>query len=537
MAGKDNDSEIFDLFVIGGGVNGCGIARDAAGRGLKVALAEMSDLGSATSSASTKLFHGGLRYLEYFEFGLVKKALVEREILLAAMPHISRPMRFVLPLSRDMRFDATTPTSRLLGAVMPWLKGRRPNWLIRLGLLFYDSMGGRRYLPGAKGLDLRKDPAGQLLQDKYRRAYEYSDCVVDDSRLVVLNACDAARRGAVIMVQTRVVRATRQGDLWEIETHSAETGATAMHKARVLINASGPWVEQVINEPLGAASPAEIRLVKGSHIIVPKLFDHGRAYYLQGRDGRLVFAIPFEQDFTLIGTTETTHGGPDEPASISDDEIAYLRMFVASYFKKPVEKADIIWTFSGVRPLLDEDAGSATSATRDYQLVLNADGGAPVLHVFGGKITTYRVLAQTVMEQISGYFAALPDNWTASACLPGGDFPVDGVGALEASLRAEFSFLDTCWAARLIQAYGTDAAKMLAGATGLADLGRNFGAGLFEREVTWMIEHEFARNAQDIIWRRSKLGLRLSANEIAALEEWVQGHLTQIKTETDHGNG
>ncbi len=522
MADQHNKTEIHDLFVIGGGVNGCGIARDASGRGLNVALAEMNDLASATSSASTKLFHGGLRYLEYFEFSLVKKALIEREVLLEMMPHISRPMRFVLPLNRDMRFDATTPTSRLLGIFMPWLKGRRPNWLIRLGLVFYDTMGGRKYLPGTKGLNLATDPAGRVLQEKFKRAYEYSDCVVDDARLVVLNARDAQAHGAKIMVGTKVIGAIRRGDLWEIETKNTATGMTQTHQARVLVNAAGPWVEQVINGPLQAKSPAEIRLVRGSHIVVPKLYDHGRAYFFQGDDGRLVFAIPYHDDFTLIGTTEEAHDAPDTPASISNSERDYLLNFASNNFKMQLSAKDIIWTFSGVRPLFDEGAGSATSATRDYKLVVEGGDSAPVLHIFGGKITTYRVLAEAAMLKVSEFFPSMSGNWTAGACLPGGDFPVDAITALETDLGAAFPFLKAALVTRLIRNYGTDAARMLAGATAPADLGVDFGANLYELEVRWMMQNEFARNADDVVWRRSKLGLRMTNQQILALDEWMR---------------
>lgn len=519
---QHNTTKVHDLFIIGGGVNGCGIARDAAGRGLRVALAEMGDLASATSSASTKLFHGGLRYLEYFEFRLVKKALIEREVLLEMMPHISRPMRFVLPLNRDMRFDAATPTSQLLGVFMPWLKGRRPNWLIRLGLVLYDTMGGRKYLPGTKGLNLATDPAGRPLQDKFNHAYEYSDCVVDDARLVVLNARDAQAHGAKIMVGTKVTQASRKGDLWEIETKNYATGITETHQATMLINASGPWVEQVINGALQARSPAEIRLVRGSHIVVPKLYDHGRAYFFQGDDGRIVFAIPYHDDFTLIGTTEAAHDNPDTCARISDSERDYLLDFASNNFKAQLFQKDIVWTFSGVRPLFDEGAGSATSATRDYELVIEGRDTAPVLHVFGGKITTYRVLAEAAMRQISEFFPMMSGSWTAGAYLPGGDFPVDGIGKLEADLSAAFPFLKASLVTRLIRNYGTDAARMLAGMTTLADLGVDFGAGLYEHEVRWLMQHEFAHCADDVVWRRSKLGLRMNDQQISALDKWMR---------------
>lgn len=521
MQREEKDS--VDLFVIGGGVNGCAIARDAAGRGLSVTLAEMGDLASATSSASTKLFHGGLRYLEYFEFGLVKKALIEREILLANMPHISRPMRFVLPLSPDMTFDATTPTSRLLGLIMPWLKGRRPNWLIRLGLFLYDTMGGRKFLPGTKTLTLTSDPAGQVLKAGFKKAFEYSDCVVDDARLVVLLAADAAKNGARILVKTKVIRAARVDDLWEIETKNEISGLTKTIRARALVNASGPWVEEVIEQELTAPSPEHIRLVRGSHIVVPSLFDHGRAYYFQGSDGRLIFAIPYQRDFTLIGTTEAAHQSPDEPARISDEETTYLCDFASRYFREPVNPADIVWSFSGVRPLFDEGADSATSATRDYKLVLEGQGQAPVLHVFGGKITTHRVLAESALEKLHAFFPDMGNSWTSQAPLPGGDFPVDGFDALVRNLQQSYPFLSDKTAHRMIRAYGTLAAEMMQGAMSDKDLGADFGAGLFEREVRWMMDNEFALTAEDIVWRRSKLGLVMTKQQVDRLETWMKG--------------
>ncbi len=514
--------EIHDLFVIGGGVNGCGIARDAAGRGLNVALAEQGDLASATSSASTKLFHGGLRYLEYFELGLVRKALAEREVLLANMPHIARPMRFVFPLSPEMRFDAATPASRLLGTLMPWLRGRRPGWMIRLGLALYDRLGGRRFLPGTRTLDLRRDPAGALLRPGYRKAYEYSDCVVDDARLVVLNAVDAARRGARIMVRTRVVAARRAGALWQLELRDLETGEVRRAQTRALVNAAGPWVGSVIREALGTTPPADIRLVQGSHIVVPRLYDHARAYYLQGPDGRLVFVIPFHRDHTLIGTTETPADSPGHPARITEAETDYLLDFTARYLRRPLDRERIVWSFSGIRPLFDDRQANASAATRDYRLILEeAEGAAPVLHVFGGKITTYRVLAEQALARLGAHFPAMGGPWTRAAPLPGGDFPVGGADALATALRRAHPFLAKAEAERLIAAYGTDAARMLEGAGSRADLGRDFGAGLSERELRWMVEHEFARDLDDVIWRRSKLGLALNREQIAALGEWL----------------
>ncbi|MCU0815627.1 MAG: glycerol-3-phosphate dehydrogenase [Cypionkella sp.] len=510
-----------DLFIIGGGINGCGIARDAAGRGLSVVLAEQGDLAQATSSASTKLFHGGLRYLEYFEFRLVREALEERETLLVAMPHISWPMRFVLPYHPDMRFESDTPTGRLLARVMPWMKGRRPAWLIRLGLFMYDTMGGRKILPATRTLDLRQDPAGRALLPKFAHAFEYSDCWVEDSRLVVLNARDAEARGARIMVGTRVVSATRVDGVWEVVTEGPEGQAT--HRARMLVNAGGPWVEDVIRNVARINSSEGVRLVRGSHIVTRRLFDHDRSYFFQGEDGRIIFAIPYEQDFTLIGTTDKDHQGKPTEAVCTDEERDYLLAFASKYFAKPVTQADVVWTYSGVRPLYNDGAKSATAATRDYVLSVDANG-APLLNVFGGKITTYRRLAESALEKIAPFFPGLKGTWTARVPLPGGDFPHDGVADLIARLMAQHPFLTKTHAARLVRAYGTEAFVILGRATSMADLGRDFGATLTEAEVRWLMEREWARHAADVVWRRTKLGLRMSAAQIAALEDFMTGH-------------
>ena len=510
--------ETVDLFIIGGGINGCGIARDAAGRGLSVVLAEQGDLAQATSSASTKLFHGGLRYLEYFEFRLVREALEERETLLVAMPHISWPMRFVLPFHPDMRFDNDTPTSRLLSRLMPWMKGRRPGWLIRLGLAMYDHLGGRKILPGTRTLDLARDPAGKGLNPKFNRAFEYSDCWVEDSRLVVLNARDAQARGARVMVGTRVVSAERAGDMWRVVTDSA--AGRAEHHARALVNAGGPWVEQIIRNVVRLNSTEGVRLVRGSHIVTKRLFDHEKCYFFQGTDGRIIFAIPYEQDFTLIGTTDHDHQGAPGDAVCTDAERDYLCAFASQYFARPVTAADVVWTYSGVRPLYNDGAKSATAATRDYVLSVDATG-APLLNVFGGKITTYRRLAESALDKLAPFFPGLPGRWTARVALPGGDFPHDGVADLTARLRADHPFLTDYWAGRLIRAYGTEAASILAGARTSADLGRDFGATLTEAELRWLMTREYARRATDVVWRRSKLGLRMTADQIAAVDAWM----------------
>jgi len=508
----------YDLFVIGGGINGCGIARDAAGRGLSVCLAEMGDLGGATSSASTKLFHGGLRYLEFFEFGLVRHALAEREILLRAMPHISWPMRFVLPLSPEMRFDSATPTSRLLGAVMPWLKGRRPDWLIRLGLFLYDHLGGRKILPGTKTLQLPGTPEGAALQDRFTKAYEYSDCWVEDARLVVLNARDAEARGARILTRAKVIAARRVGDHWQITLE--RDGISEMVEARALVNAAGPWVADVVQGVIGQNSRETVRLVRGSHIVVPRIAEHDKAYFLQGRDGRIIFAIPYETNFTLIGTTDADHHGDAHSAVCTDGERDYLIAFANQYLKVPITQADVVWTYSGVRPLYDDGAASATAATRDYVLSLD-ESGPVLLNIFGGKITTYRKLAEDAWDKLSPHFPGRHGHWTAGVALPGGDFPVDGVARLTGDLRARYPFLTQNWAARLIRAYGTEAPLILGEAQSAADLGRDFGASLTEAELRWLMTCEYARTAEDVIWRRSKLGLRLGPEQIAEIDAFM----------------
>jgi glycerol-3-phosphate dehydrogenase len=509
-----------DLFIIGGGINGCGIARDATGRGLTVTLAEQGDLAQGTSSASTKLFHGGLRYLEYFEFRLVREALEERETLLVAMPHISWPMRFVLPLSPDMRFESDTPTSRLLRWVMPWAKGRRPDWLIRLGLFMYDTMGGRKILPATRTLDLTRDPAGAPLKKKFRKAFEYSDCWVEDSRLVVLNARDAAQRGAHILTRTRVVSAERRGDLWHITTEGPQ--GTGHYLSRALVNAGGPWVEDVIRNVARINSSEGVRLVRGSHIVTRKLFDHDRCYFFQGADGRIIFAIPYEQDFTLIGTTDKDHQGAPKEAHCTDEERDYLLAFASQYFARPVTKEDVVWTYSGVRPLYNDGAKSATAATRDYVLSLD-ENGPPLLNVFGGKITTYRRLAESALAKLQPFFPKATAAWTARVALPGGDFPHDGVAALTAKLKAQYPFLTDYWAGRMIRAYGTEAFTILGEAKTAEALGQDFGATLTEAEVRWLMAREWAVSAADVVWRRSKLGLRMTADQIETLDRFMAG--------------
>jgi glycerol-3-phosphate dehydrogenase len=495
-----NSERIFDLGVIGGGVNGCGVARDAAGRGLSVFLCEQGDLAQATSSASTKLFHGGLRYLEFYEFRLVREALIERETLLRAMPHISWPLRFVLPHHA----------------------GLRPAWLLRLGLFIYDHLGGRKILPGTRTLDLTQHPAGAPLKAGFSKGFEYSDCWVEDSRLVVLNARDAAKRGAEVSVRTRLVSAERQNDLWRLTLEDAETAERRGVLCRGVVNAGGPWVEDVLRGKARLNTPDRIRLVRGSHIITRKLFDHDRAYIFQNADGRIVFAIPYETDFTLIGTTDRDHDAPPGQAVCTPEEADYLRNAASEYFACPIASEDVVWTYAGVRPLYDDGAKSATAATRDYVLRVETAGGkAPMLNIFGGKITTYRRLAEAALEKLRPFFPQMSAPWTAGAAMPGGDFPVDGVAALAAGLRRDHPFLDEAWALRLVRAYGTDAAGVLGDAREAADLGERFGWNLTAAEVGWLMDNEWARTAADVLWRRSKVGLRLSAEQVSRLDAWM----------------
>ncbi|MFN4058648.1 MAG: glycerol-3-phosphate dehydrogenase [Roseinatronobacter sp.] len=517
---------LVDLLVIGGGINGCGIARDAVGRGLSVVLCEKGDLAGATSSASTKLFHGGLRYLEYFEFRLVRESLIERETLLRAMPHISWPMRFVLPYHQDMRFENNTPTSRLLARVMPWMRGRRPAWLIRLGLFLYDHLGGRKILPGTSTLNLSGAREGEPLHPRFAKAYEYSDCWVEDSRLVVLNARDAEARGAHIHTRTEVVSARAEDGVWLVTVKTEHE--TKILRARMLVNAAGPWVGDIIHGKLRLNSRENVRLVRGSHIVTRKLYDHDKCYFFQGTDGRIIFAIPYEQDFTLIGTTDAEHEDPALPAVCTDEERDYLCAFASQYFAKPVTTADVVWSYSGVRPLYDDGASSATAATRDYTLKVDCSAGAPVLNIFGGKITTYRRLAEAALDQIGTVLPLAKGKWTAGVALPGGDFAHDGLDDLVTGLRRDFPFLTDYWARRMVRAYGTEARGILGQARNAADLGHEFGATLTEAEVCWLMTHEYARRASDVLWRRSKLGLRVTEEQVAALDLWMESHLDRV---------
>ncbi len=485
---------IYDLFIIGGGINGGGIARDASGRGLKVFLAEQGDLASGTSSASTKLIHGGLRYLEHYEFRLVREALIEREVLLKSAPHIIWPLRFVLPHHQ----------------------GLRPRALIRLGLFFYDHLGGRKLLPPTRSVDLRRDETGGPLKEEFTRGYEYSDCWVEDARLVVLNARDAEKRGADIRTRTKCKTARRIDGVWEV-TIIDGAGKEETVRAKALVNAAGPWVSQVLGEVVGRNAPDKIRLVKGSHIVVDKLYDHDRCYIFQNSDNRICFAIPYEQNYTLIGTTDEDHRGGLEAPHITEDETDYLLASVSEYLKRPVTREKIRWSYSGIRPLYDDGASKAHEATRDYVLKLDApDKEAPLLSIFGGKITTFRKLAEAALAQIAPYFPHAGKPWTAAASLPGGNFAFEDVETLIGDLQRKYSFMTQRNVRRIFRAYGTESEHIFGGARFAQDMGKSFGL-LTERELAHLIEKEWARTADDILWRRSKLGLHLSSADQEAL--------------------
>jgi len=495
--------KLHDLVVIGGGINGAGIARDAAGRGLSVVLAEQGDLGGATSSRSTKLIHGGLRYLEHCDFRLVRHALTERERLMAIAPHIIWPLRFVLPHR----------------------KGLRPAWVLRLGLFIYDHLGGRKLLPATRTLRLKSDPAGAPLRDVSGVGFEYSDAWVQDNRLVVLNARDAADKGAEVLPRTKVTSARREAGVWRVTLGDRQV------MARAIVNAAGPWVDKVITGIAGLNAPAKVRLVQGSHIVLRKLYDHDRCYIFQNTDGRIFFAIPYEDDFTLIGTTDRDF--KDDPAQVdpSAEEIAYLTAATSSYFRQTVTPADVVWAYSGVRALYDNGAANAQETTRDYVLSLDQGaeqgggqgGGAPILSVFGGKITTYRCLAEDALDRLAEIFPAWGrgKGWTAKRPLPGGDFPALGAADQTRALHRDYAFLTEKEARRLIRHYGTDARVILGQARSRADLGAALGGPLTEAEVRFLIAKEYAHSAEDVVWRRTKAGLVMTQDEIAALEGWM----------------
>jgi glycerol-3-phosphate dehydrogenase len=490
---------LYDLAVIGGGINGAGIARDAAGRGAKVILLERGDLARGTSSASTKLIHGGLRYLEHYEFKLVRESLVERERLWGIAPHIIWPLRFVLPHQ----------------------KGIRPAWLVRLGLFLYDHIGGRKRLPPTRSLNLATDPAGKPLKPGFKKAFEYSDCWVDDARLVVLNAMDAAAHGADIRTRSEVTRLERHEGVWHIEIAGQQPVS-----AKAVVNAAGPAVLDLLARTTGHQRDAgeRIRLVRGSHIVVRKLFDTPQAYFCQNPDGRIFFAIPYEDDFTLIGTTDADHKGSLDNIAATPDEIAYICDSANSYFEQRLSPADVIYSYAGVRPLVDDGSGKPETASRGYHFDVDTDaaGNVPILSVFGGKITTYRHLAESAVGKLAAYLPILEGKgWTLEKPLPGGDFAMDGAHALAADMASRYPFLPPALIRRLVRSYGTRAYAWLGEARSLAELGTDFGHGLYAAEVDYLMASEWVRSAEDIVWRRGKLGLRFDREQLAALERYV----------------
>jgi glycerol-3-phosphate dehydrogenase len=488
----------YDLAIIGGGINGAAIARDAAGRGLKVLLVEQGDLAAGTSSASTKLIHGGLRYLEQGAFRLVRESLREREVMLRMAPHLVWPIRFVLPHHA----------------------GLRPAWQLRAGLFVYDHLGGRKTLAPTRTVTLTVGPLGVPLKREFRLGFEYSDCCVDDSRLVVLNALDAAERGAVIRTRTRCARVDRQDRDWRLVLNVR--GEREETTARVLINATGPWIDQVFETVLRMPGPVGVRLVKGSHIVVPRLFDHDRAYIFQNADRRIVFAIPYQDGFTLVGTTDYDFRGEPGAVAAQPQEITYLCRAVSEYFRQTVGPEQVVWAFSGVRSLPDEGSKKAKDLSRDYLIRLDGGRAAPLVSIYGGKITTARRLAEEVLARLTAIFQ-LPPPWTERVALPGGDFPPAGIAALESRARGLWPFLTEAHARRLVRAYGTRIDRVLGNARSRADLGQGLGADLTAAEVQYLVRHEWAETGEDVLWRRSKLGLRLTPGERDALERFMEG--------------
>lgn len=503
----------YDLLVVGGGINGAGIARDAAGRGLKVLLVEQDDLAAHTSSASTKLIHGGLRYLEYYEFSLVRKALQEREILLRAAPHIIWPLRFV----------------------MPHMPNLRPAWMIRAGLFLYDHLSRRELLPPSRGIDLRRHAAGAPLIDSIRRGFVYSDAWVDDARLVVLNALDAQEHGATVLTRTKLLDATRQGSSWLAQLQSRDGGPLTV-KARAIANAAGPWVGSLLHQALHSAAPYDVRLVKGSHIITHKLFEHDHAYIFQNPDKRIIFAIPYEQEFTLIGTTDLEFNGDASQVQISEDEIAYLCESANRYFKRKITPGEVVWTYSGVRPLLDEASDNPSAVTRDYHLELDAPAGqAPLLSVFGGKITTFRRLAQQAMDLLAEPLGVTKPSSTEHQALPGGEIANADFAAFARDFKNRHPWLPSALAQRYARAYGSRAERLLGGARTLAGLGAELAPNLYEVELIYLRDQEWARSAEDILWRRSKLGLHLPKESAAKIDAWLAAGAAEAELKADSG--
>ena len=499
---KVSSDEVLDLFVIGGGINGTGIANDAAGRGLSVGLCEQGDLAGATSSASSKLIHGGLRYLEHHEFRLVREALEEREVLLAKAPHVIWPLRFILPHRPHLR----------------------PAWMLRAGLFLYDHMGKRETLPRSRGVRLTPH---QGLAAGLKKGFEYSDCWVDDARLVVLNAVQARDNGAEIRVRTRCTGAREIDGEWHVTLEAIDSGQQMTRRCRTLVNAAGPWVEEVVSHRARRQSRHGVRLIQGSHLIVPRLNHDDRAYILQNTDRRIVFVLPYEDDFSLIGTTDRSFEGDPSRVEASEEEIDYLLSVVNAHFHTPLPRDAVIRTFSGVRPLCDDESADPSAMTRDYTLDLDTRG-APLLSVFGGKITTYRKLAEAALEMLEPYLPAMDAPWTATTALPGGD--IGDQASFETRLLATYPFLDAVQARRYARTYGSLCNAFLDGKASQVALGQSFGAGLTAAEVDYLVEREWACSLEDILWRRTKLALHLNAVEMQRLANYLEERVGRQRT-------
>ena len=519
MSNGVTDEQPYDLLVIGGGINGAGIARDAVGRGLRVALLEQSDLASATSSAATKLIHGGLRYLEFFEFRLVREALIERERLLGIAPHIIRPLKFV----------------------WPHVEALRPRWQLRVGLFLYDHLGGRKRLASSRGVRIAGTAYGAPLREDIRHGFIYSDCWADDSRLVVLNALDAHERGANIHTRTRFVAAESTPSGWRIQcehmmgkepecggrTDAQESPPSARRfeiQARAIANAAGPWVERALHHVGGTQDEqtTQVRLVKGSHIVVPRLYDGDHAFTLQNADGRVIFMIPYEDHYTVVGTTDLPYDGDPSQVRISDDEVTYLCNAANAYLRRPISASDVKWTYSGVRPLVDDESANVSKVTRDYRLELSTSkDGLAVLSIFGGKITTYRKLAEAALEKLQPFVGGSTKEWTDRSALPGGDIPQGDFEKFLKQVRARWSFLSDDLSLRLSRAYGTRLASVLGAAKQLGELGTHFGAGLTQAEIDYLRTREWAMTADDILWRRTKRGLHMTEEERARVRDYL----------------
>ena len=500
--------KIYDIFIAGGGINGLGVARDAAGRGYSVCLCEMNDFASGTSSNSTKLIHGGLRYLEHYKFRLVQESLKEREVLLKMAPHIIWPMRFILPHS----------------------KGMRPAWLLRLGLFLYDHLGFRKILPGTSHVKLNKSKFGEPLKSHFKFGYEYSDCWVDDSRLVILNAVDASLRGADIQNYCKVTKVEKSDGLWSITTTNTIDGKKNIYQTKCFINASGPWVDDILQNSFEKKNSKNVRLVRGSHIVVNKLFEHDRSFICQNNDNRIFFMIPYEDKYTLIGTTDIDHGHSAGKVEISEEEKLYICKSANEYLKTEINLKDIVWSYSGVRPLYDDGASAAQEATRDYVIKAEEQESTLMINIFGGKITTYRRLSESILKHIEAFFGKRGNSWTDQSSLPGGNIGVDGQLDLENKIQMRYPFLTKETIKRLVRSYGTISFDIFGDAENIDSLGRDFGSGLYEKEVVYLVQNEWARTSEDILFRRSKLGLSLTKNEKQRLDEFLEKYQKLSKT-------